>query len=60
MSRSRAAVFTARVAAFAGATAIAFAVPLLGTSSVSGADPEPAPPSSTTPSASTNGHDWIG
>jgi hypothetical protein len=57
MSRSRAVIFTARVAAFAGATAIAFAVPLLGVTTVSAADPA-AP--TTSPTATTNGDDWIG
>jgi hypothetical protein len=57
MSRSRAAIFTARAAALAGAAAIAFMVPLFGTSAVSGADPTPPPPP---PTATTNGHGWIG
>jgi hypothetical protein len=58
MSRSRTVVFTARVAALAGAVAVTIAVPLFGTSSVSGADPTPPPSTST--SATTNGHGWIG
>jgi hypothetical protein len=56
MSRSRAAVFTARVAALAGAAAIAIMVPLFGTSASSAADGTPPPP----PPPTTNGHPWIG
>lgn len=60
MPRSRAAIFTARFAVFAGAAAIALAIPLLGTSGVSGAEPNPGTPSTSTSTATTNGHDWIG
>lgn len=55
MSRSRAAVFTARVAALAGAAAIAIMLPLFGTST-SVADGTPPPP----PPPTTNGHPWVG
>jgi hypothetical protein len=55
MSKSRAAVFTARVAAFAGAAAIAIMVPLFGTSAAS-ADGTPPPP----PPPTTDGHPWAG
>jgi hypothetical protein len=56
MSRSRTAIFTARFAALAGAAAIALAVPLLGATTMAGADPDPVP----TTTATTNGHEWIG
>lgn len=56
MSRSRAAVFTARVAALAGAAAIAIMLPLLGTSTASVADGTPPPP----PPPTTDGHPWAG
>jgi hypothetical protein len=57
MARPRSAFFTARVAAVAGAAVIAVAIPLLGSTATSGADPTPPPPSTT---ATTNGHDWMG
>lgn len=56
MSRSRAAVFTTRIALLASTAAIAIALPFLGATSASaGEDPPPPPP---TTSATTNGHDW--
>lgn len=57
MSRSRAAVFTARAAALAGAAAVVLAVPLFG-ATVTGADPAPATPPPTV--ATTESDDWIG
>jgi hypothetical protein len=51
MSRSRAAVFTARISAVAGATAIVLALPFFGAASASAGE-EPASP------ATTSGHDW--
>ncbi|WP_158073458.1 hypothetical protein [Actinophytocola xanthii] len=56
MSLSRAAVFTARIAAVLGATAIAVGAPIAISSTVSAGD---APPSQA-PTATTNGHSWIG
>ena len=47
MSRSRAAFFTARGAAFAGAAAIVLAVPLFGGSGA-------------LPAVTGDGHEWIG
>lgn len=57
MSRSRAAFFTARVAALAGAAAVVLAVPVFG-ATTAGADAKPAPSNSST--AHTNGDEWIG
>jgi hypothetical protein len=58
MSGPRSAFFTARVAAVAGAAAVAIAVPLFGASATSGAEPNQPPPTTST-SATTNGHGWI-
>jgi hypothetical protein len=55
MAWSRAAVFSAKVAGVLAAAGIAVALPAVGTAS---ADEKPAPPPS--PTATTNGHDWIG
>lgn len=56
MSKSRAAVFTTRIALLAGTAAIAVALPFLGATTASaGEDPPPPPPPTT---ATTNGHDW--
>jgi hypothetical protein len=52
MSRSRAAFFAARLAAFAGAAAIVLAVPLFGAVAVA----RGAPPAVT----ADDGHEWIG
>ncbi len=59
MALSRAAVFSARVAGLLAAAGIAIAVPIVGATS-SSADPKDAPTPPATPTASTNGHDWIG
>lgn len=56
MSKSRAAVFTTRIALLAGTAALAVALPFLGATSASaGEDPPPPPPTTT---VTTNGHDW--
>jgi hypothetical protein len=55
MSMSRAALFSVKFAGVLAAAGIAVAAPLVGTAS---ADEKPAPPPS--PTATTNGHDWIG
>lgn len=55
MSKSRAAVFTTRVALIAGAAAMAVALPFLGTTTASAGDDTPPPPTTT---ATTDGHDW--
>lgn len=54
MARSRAAFFTARVAALVGAAAVVIGIPLLG-ANASGA--EQAPPTTST-TATTDGHIW--
>jgi hypothetical protein len=55
MSKSRAAVFTTRIALLAGTAAIAVALPFLGATSASaGEDTPPAP----TTTVTTNGHPW--
>ena len=51
MSRSRAAFFTVRVAAFAGAAAIVLTVPLFGAIAVA---------SGASPAVTADGHEWIG
>lgn len=56
MTKSRAAVFTSRIALLAGTAAIAAALPFLGTTSASAGEDTPPPPPTTT--ATTNGHDW--
>ena len=57
MSRSRAAVFTARAGAFFGAAAIVLAIPFLGATTASAGEVDPPTPPSE-PTATTNGHDW--
>lgn len=56
MSWSRAAGFSAKVAGLLAAAGIVVAAPIVGATSVS-ADPTPPP---APPTATTNGHDWIG
>jgi hypothetical protein len=56
MSRSRAAVFTTRIALLAGTAAIAVALPFLGATTASAGEDTPPPPPTTT--VTTNGHDW--
>jgi hypothetical protein len=56
MSMSRAAIFASKVAGLLTIASIAVAAPILGVTSVS-ADPTPPP---ATPTATTEGHDWIG
>jgi hypothetical protein len=56
MSKSRAAVFTTRIALLAGTAAIAVALPFLGATSASAGEDTPPPPPPTT--ATTNGHPW--
>lgn len=56
MSWSRTAVFSAKIAGLLTAAGIAVAAPIVGATSAS-ADPTPAP---APPTATTNGHDWIG
>ncbi len=55
MSKSRAAVFTTRVALLAGSAALVVALPFLGATTASAGDETP-PPATTT--ATTDGHDW--
>lgn len=55
MSKSRAAVFTTRVAMVAGSAALVVALPFLGATSASAGDDTPPPPTTT---ATTDGHDW--
>lgn len=55
MSKSRAAVFTTRIALLAGTAAIAVALPFLGATSASAGEDTPAPPPTT---VTTNGHPW--
>jgi len=57
MSLSRAAVFTAKIAALLGAAAIAIAVPVTFATGASadGGSPPPPPPTTT-----TEGHHWSG
>ena len=57
MSKSRAAIFTTRIALLAGTAAIAVAVPFLGTTTVSAGDETPTPPPTTT-TVTPNGHPW--
>lgn len=57
MSRSRAAVFMARIALLAGTAAIAVALPFLGVGTASAGEDTPPPPPPTT-TVTTNGHDW--
>lgn len=57
MSMSRAAIFSAKVAGLVTAATIAVAIPLFGSTTVS-ADPTLPPPPE--PTATTNGHGWIG
>ena len=57
MTKSRAAVFTSRIALLAGTAAIAVALPFLGTTSASAGEELPPPPTSPT-CATTAGHDW--
>jgi hypothetical protein len=54
MSLSRAAVFTAKIAALLGAAAIAIAAPVTISGGVSADGGETPPP------ATTDGHDWSG
>lgn len=56
MSKSRAAVFTSRIALLTGTVAIAVALPFLGATTASAGEDPPPPPA--TPTATTNGHDW--
>jgi hypothetical protein len=58
MAWSRAAVLSAKIAGALTAAGIALAVPMVGATS-SSADPKDVPPPPT-PTATTNGHDWIG
>jgi hypothetical protein len=58
MARSFAGISMPRVAAVAGAAAVVLTVSVLGTSGVTSADTTPPPSTST--SATTNGHGWIG
>jgi hypothetical protein len=55
MSKSRAAVFTTRVALFAGSAALVVTLPFLGATSASAGDDTPPPPTTT---ATTDGHPW--
>lgn len=55
MSKSRAAVFTTRVAMVAGSAALVVALPFLGATSASAGDETPPPPTTT---VTTNGHPW--
>ena len=56
MSKSRAAVFTTRIALLAGSAALVVALPFLGATTASAGDETPPPPPTTT--VTTNGHDW--
>ena len=58
MPRSCSAFFTARVAAFAGAAAVAIAVPLLSSAATAGAAPNQSSPTTSMP-VTTDGHGWI-
>jgi hypothetical protein len=56
MSLSRAAVFSAKIAALLGAAAIAIAAPITFSTGVSADGGPPPPPPTTT----TDGHNWGG
>lgn len=55
MSRSRAAIFSSRIALFVGTAAIAVSLPFLGATTASAGEDTPPPPP---PTATTQGHDW--
>ena len=55
MSKSRAAIFTTRVALVAGSAALVVALPFLGATTASAGDETPPP---TTTTATTDGHPW--